>query len=110
MSRKSKDPYKTEYLRMVWYTNHRSVMFMSRLYKLFGEAIELDSGRSFDLERLKNNFNEDIKYLMLQKEYEELLPYADDKLSYDENGFHLDGHTFETLQEVRKALNNKAFL
>jgi hypothetical protein len=107
---KKRCEFKSEYARLAWYTDNRPNVYMREVYRHFGDSIQLNSAQTLNLKIIKFEFIEDVKYLILHKEYCDLLSLSDDKLSYDDDGFHLDGHTFETLKEVRKAIKNKAFL
>ena len=45
---------------------------------------------------------------MLYDKYSTLYEESNGSLSYNDEGFHLDGHTFQSLNEVKKALKMKA--
>jgi len=79
-------------------------------FQLMVDALRGQSWPLVDLKATRDAIAQDFRYLLLYKRYESLRLYSKNTLSYDENGFHLDGHVFETLDEVEKALRLKSFL
>ncbi len=64
-----------------------------------------------DLEKMQSLINESFRYLNLIKRYDALSRLSNGVLHFDEDGFHIEEeHTFQTLEEVEKALKHKAFL
>jgi hypothetical protein len=106
----NKNVFVTEYELLVWYESNRSFLYLRDVYVHFGQMIGSSHAGYCDLEAIKRDFSADINYLSTLKKYNRLCHQCDDKLRYDEKGFHLEGHTFETLKDVKKALKNKAFL
>ena len=83
---------------------------LSSGFELMAHAIRNGSWQLVDLEVLRDTIDQDFQYLLIRKRYEGLVLWSNHALTYDDNGFHLDGHDFETLDEVEKAMENKAFL
>ena len=79
-------------------------------FELMNHAIVAGSWQFVNLESLRDTVAQDFKYLILKKRYSEYCLWAKGTLSYNETGFHLGDFTFEKLDEVEKALNNKTFL
>lgn len=63
-----------------------------------------------NLEKMQAITNESFRYLNLLKRYDTLNGLSNGILHFDEEGFHVEEHTFQTLEEVEKALKHKAFL
>lgn len=63
-----------------------------------------------NIEAVKIRVAEAMQALEIRARYDELVQKSKGKLTCDNSGFDLDGHKFESLDEVEKALNNKAFL
>jgi len=63
-----------------------------------------------DLEKMQALIDESFRYLHLYKKYDTLSSLSNGTLHFDEEGFHIEEHTFQTLEEVEKALKHKAFL
>lgn len=104
------DLYATEYGMLMWYDDHRSNLDISNCYFLLSEAIKNNTYTYLDLKSIKNDLNQDLKYLRIRDLFADLYHLSDKSLSYNENGFILDGHCFKTLKEVKRALKLKAFL
>ena len=51
-----------------------------------------------------------LEAIALKIRFDKLCDQSNGKLKYGIGGFDLDGHKFETLDAVEKALKNKAFL
>lgn len=77
------------------------VMSMA-IYQKQIDMIQLDVCRS--------KINEVFDYLELRKRYDILFNQADAKLKIGAGCFELDSYKFQTLDEVEKAIKNKAFL
>lgn len=63
-----------------------------------------------DLEFCRKRVNELFDFMIAKKRFDKLHEESKRKLKYGMNGFDLEGHMFETLDEVEHALRNKAFL
>ena len=77
------------------------VMSMA-IYQKQIDMIQLDVCRA--------KINEVFDYLELRKRYDILFNQADAKLKIGVDCFELDSYKFQTLDEVEKAIKNKAFL
>ena len=64
----------------------------------------------FNLETVKLKMDEVFEAIMLKRRFDELNSKANGKLVCNKTDFELDTHKFETLDEVERALKNKAFL
>lgn len=83
---------------------------MSNLFALMADACSNNTWMFLHLKETQEMMDNYFKCLALKKRYTELVVLSNIILNYDETGFHLHEHTFETLDEVEKALKNKAFL
>jgi hypothetical protein len=101
---------KEEYKVLDHYAQNRSLSKIGSAFYAIYTNISNDIWHCMDVSHLREVLDQDFDYLVLRKRYEILLAHFPKTLSYDENGFLLDGHRFETLDEVEKAINNKAFL
>lgn len=88
------------------YHNNR----VNNLYNFLSGSLESGQWAYLDLEAVQININEHFKYLLLRKRYTSLFIESKSILNYDSSGFHINEHTFETLDEVKRALDNKMFL
>jgi hypothetical protein len=98
------------YKIFIFYDTFVSGNKLSTTFELMHHSIKEGSWQFVDLKSAQKSIEQDFKYLILRKHYNGLKVASQDKLTYDDNGFHLDGHDFETLDEVHAAMNNKAFL
>lgn len=64
----------------------------------------------FNLESVKLRMDEVFEALVIKTRFDLLYNKSNGKLICNKAGFELEPHKFETLDEVEKALNNKAFL
>jgi hypothetical protein len=101
---------KEEYKVLDHYAQNRSLSKIGSAFYALYTNISNDIWYYMDISYFREALDQDFDYLILRKRYEFLLTQFPKTLSYDENGFLLDGHRFETLDEVEKAINNKAFL
>ncbi len=63
-----------------------------------------------DVAACRDRINTVFDYVEVRKRFDKLREEINGGLSFDKNGFKLFKSTFETLDEVEKALKNKAFL
>lgn len=63
-----------------------------------------------DIKACRDRMNVVFDYIETRKRFDKLREAINNKLSFDNEGFHLLKNTFESLDEVEKALKNKAFL
>lgn len=105
-----KKTFKSEYEQLLYYDNSRDDNYLQKFYQTISDAIRDNLIGYFDLGALENDFNEDINFFLTKKKFDNLWTISGHILTYDENGFHLGDHVFETLKDVSKALKNKAFL
>src|SRR5208282_5030219 len=101
---------KTEYGLLWWHDEWRSQHYMSESYQLFADALRKKNSNYLNLKQIKDDFRQDIKYLEVYNKYLRLAADCDMKLTYDKECFSLDGHKFQSLKEVEKALKLRAFL
>ena len=103
-------PSDKAYKIFVFYDAYVSGSRLASTFELMSHSITEGSWSFVDLKSAQESIDQDFKYLLLRKHYNGLRIASKDKLTYDDYGFHLDGHDFETLDEVHDALCNKAFL
>lgn len=63
-----------------------------------------------DIDNIRNGCNSVLDFLAMVKRMSELQRQYDCIFSCEKTGFKLDGHSFETLDEVERALKMKAFM
>lgn len=99
-----------EYGLMTHYENYKTKNSAVGLYNFVGNALESGQWALLDLESIQDLINEHFKYLNLKKRFTELLIQSKNTLRYSHAGFHINEFTFETLDEVSRALEQKMFL
>lgn len=63
-----------------------------------------------DIAACRAKMNTVFDYIELKQRFDKLREVAPQNLAFEKSGFRLFKSTFETLDEVEKALKNKAFL
>lgn len=63
-----------------------------------------------DLDALKIQVDEIMEFLFVVKRFRKLSKMFDGKLACHQDCFEIEGHKFQTLDEVEKCYNNRAFL
>lgn len=86
-----------------------SIRNAGRSLNLVMSSLSDNTFELLNLEESQDSINHTFTCLKLIKRYRRL-QMQNAELSYSQNGFHLGEHTFQTLDEVEKALSNKAFL
>lgn len=99
-----------EYGILSYYDSYGVKSKMSNLYNFVSSSLGNGQWTFINLEEVQNTMIEHFKYLNLKKRYTGLLIESCNILSYDEEGFHINEHTFDSLDEVKRALDNKMFL
>jgi len=99
-----------EYGLLVHYDNYNNKNRANNLYTFVGGALESGQWALLDLESIQGLMNEHFKYLNLKKRFAELLIKSKNTLIYNHEGFQINEFTFETLDEVSRALDQKMFL
>jgi hypothetical protein len=79
---------------------------ISSVFYAINVAIEQNNWDLLDLELCKVKVNEAFRALDCKKRFDRLRPVV----RCNKHAFTLDDHEFETLDEVERALKNKAFL
>jgi hypothetical protein len=83
---------------------------MSSKFNLLTGAMIANSWELLDLDILESEFDKCIAYFRLCKRFRAMDKLLDGELSITDDGFEIDEHLFQTLDEVQKAVDNKAFL
>ena len=83
---------------------------MTGVYAFVSSAIEADQMDLLDLKTIQTSVEDHFKYLFLRKRFNLIKAVSPVGIDYDHDGFHVKDSTFETLDEVEKAIANKAFL
>lgn len=76
----------------------------------FYQALSQQELSMLDMEAVEVKMAAVISYTKIRRKFEVLKDKCFGELSYDKNGFKFDGHTFDSLDEIEKAIANKAFL
>ena len=97
---------KTEYGMLCSFPSERST---AKMFSLMSTALADSTWELLEIDTAAEVFSGVFKYLSISKRYRDLQSQSQE-LSYSADGFHLGEHIFETLDEVEKALKNKAFL
>ena len=83
---------------------------LSGVFYTIQTAIEQGSYDLLDLESCKAKVDEALRAVACKKKFEQLNEMSNTAIKYSVNGFMLDNHKFETLDEVERAYKLKAFL
>lgn len=83
---------------------------MTGVYAFVSSALEADQVDLLDLNTIQTSVNDHFKFLFLRKRFNTIRASSPVSIDYDHDGFHVKDSTFETLDEVEKAISNKAFL
>jgi hypothetical protein len=94
-----------EYVVLSNYTVRDQHTFLDVVSK----ALQGDTWEFLNLETAQQSINEVFYYLALVKRFRQLSMLGAE-LTVSDEGFHLGESTFETLNDVAKAIKNKAFL
>lgn len=76
----------------------------------FYQALSQKELSMLDMEAVEVKMAAVISYTKIKRKFDVLKDKTFGELSYDKSGFNFDGHTFDSLEEVEKALANRAFL
>ncbi len=99
-----------EYEALVLYDDYNGKSILKASIELLSHALSYNSLTMVDLPLVKDSVNRLFEFLAIRQRYERLKISSRASLSFDKDGFHLDGHTFSSMDEVEKALKLKAFL
>jgi hypothetical protein len=89
---------------------------LKKPFRMVVEAIDVrdskndESSQYLDIDTVRSACNEVLDFLAIRKRMWKLNNQYDCKIDCDEHGFLVDGHSFETLDEVERALKMKAFM
>lgn len=81
-----------------------------KLLAAIAVSISNESWELMDLDGVEHVFKETMYALKLVKRYRSLSALSKGLLTYSDEGFHVAENTFNTLDEIEKAIKNKAFL
>lgn len=85
----------------------------NRFSKSLDAVVSAMNNKQYDMLNLaavKSRVKEAMQALEVRMRFDSLVGEAKGKLTCSASGFDLDGHKFESLDDVEKALENKAFL
>ena len=99
-----------EYEALSIYDDYNGKSILKGCIELLSHSMTYNTLPMIDLQLTKESVNRLFDYLELRQKYERLKVASRATLSFDKEGFHLEGHTFHSLDEVERALKNKAFL
>jgi hypothetical protein len=83
---------------------------MSAKFNMLSSAMINNSWELIDTEVLENEFERCVHYFRVCKRFRSMDKLLDGKLSLSDDGFEIDGHNFETLDEIATVIKNKAFV
>ena len=87
--------------------------YSNRYSKVFEMVISVINNKNLDIlnfEAVKKRVEESMKAIEMKIRFDSLNSKVNDKLICNKTDFELDGHKLDSLDEVEKAINNKAFL
>lgn len=99
-----------EYGLLYYYNSYLNKDKITALLSFFKSAMDLGQWNFLNLGEMQASFDEYFKYLTIKKQYMELQKESPIPLNLTRKGFHVNEHTFQTLDEVKRALSNKMFL
>ncbi len=102
--------FPTEEFKLLRLIDLQQVGNVMQPFKLIVHAYENGSWTMLNLNDMEHYLARSMSFLKLKARYMNLYYASNMKLSYDEVGFHINEHTFSSLDEVDKALDNVAFL
>lgn len=80
------------------------------IFDLVSQAIYTRNWSAINLEKCHSEIDEVFQWIPIKIRYDELFERSGKELSFAAGGFSIYGHLFQTLDEVEKAINNKAFI
>lgn len=83
---------------------------LSGVFYTVQTAIEQKAWDLLDLESCTEKVNEALRAIACKKRFDQLNKMSNTAIKYSMDGFILDNHKFETLDEVERAYKLKAFL
>lgn len=83
---------------------------MSAKFNMLSSAMINNSWELIDTEALENELVKCVRYFRVCKRFRAMDKLLDEKLSISDDGFEIDGHKFETLDEIAIVIKNKAFV
>ena len=89
--------------------NEYSCKDASKLFDTLGNSLVNNTWELMDLAEVRESTNQILRFLEVSKRYRRLQS-ANPALGFSTIGFHIEDHVFTCLDEVERALNNKAFL
>lgn len=96
---------------------YEAVYAISDSYNRYSKALDAIvsaiNNRHYDmlnLEAVKRKLDEVFDAMVLKSRFDELYKKSNGKLVCNKTDFDFESHKFETLDEVEKAIKNKAFL
>lgn len=99
-----------EYGLLSYYNSYNNRNKISGLFNFLTSSLESGQWTFLNLDEVQSSVNQHFKYLTIKKRYTELAAESQGILYCTNEGFHINEHTFETLDEVKRALANKMFL
>lgn len=99
-----------EYIMLAYYDSHNGNTEIANLFSLMSNSLENRQWSFINVNEAQLVINRYFEFLSLKKRYIELCHLSKNELGFDNSGFHINEFTFETLDEVQKALNNKSFI
>lgn len=99
-----------EYGLLSYYDSYSNKNKISSFLNFLNHALETGQWTFLNLDEAQLNMNQQFKFLALKKRYLALITESQGILHCSSKGFHIEDHTFETLDEVKRALANKMFL
>lgn len=83
---------------------------LSGVFYTIQTAIEQENYELLDLDACKGKVEEALHAIACKKRFDYLNKISDTAIKYSRDGFMLDNHKFETLDEVERAWKLKAFI
>lgn len=94
-------------------TNTSSLFSNSKAGNIFNHlnsAVSNHTTDMLDIESCRGIVNDVFDYFILKRKFTQLSMEVNGKLTFENDKFKIDNHEFQTLDEVERAVRNKAFL
>ena len=99
-----------EYIFLSQLNDNKDYIAIKSCLSLLLKSIEDNSYVFLDLSAIREQIIVYVDWLILAERFSLLKSISNGELSFDKEGFHIKEYAFSSLDEVEKALNNKAFL
>ena len=96
-----------------YYYNGTSLFSSSKAGNIFNHlnaAVSNNTTDLLDMDSCRDLVNDVFDFFSLKRRFNQLSMKLNGKLTFENDRFKIESHEFQTLDEVEKAVQNKAFL